>query len=407
MADVSILFSLFAEGNGVQYVTGSGQTQSTKDRVTVYETEGNVKPIKRQHRKIKDELDHGRPSGRPGTKAKGAAAKRKATQVKHKSLLGFGEGKRSVVVKASVRQSHSPSVVFNNGAQVVMEEGNEDSPDDIQLDIEEDSMGQEEEDQEQGQHHDRLDAASEGGGRGESCNLYLPLSFAMAPPIPVRRSQSSFSKAASLITSNNENNSSDSNGASFRVDVRMSSPAASSYLCSPRECYLDVEPNGTMRKVTSASWGLSSSLSSSSLSCMSPRSEGQSQNPDYQLQMLREVSEDSDFCTTEDKPSLPGMPLTSPSTYLLPPYLLHQQSLTFNLPAGVASASTASRPESPHPRSLERCTSAALDEGEVDLELLEALSRQASSSSWLFSRSTSASSLSGRDSVASTVNVNG
>ena len=33
------------------YITGSGQSQATSDRVKVYETEGNVHPIKRQSRK--------------------------------------------------------------------------------------------------------------------------------------------------------------------------------------------------------------------------------------------------------------------------------------------------------------------------------------------------------------------
>ena len=44
---------IFAEGNGATYITGSGQTDATSDRVQIYETEGNVKPIKRQPRKRK------------------------------------------------------------------------------------------------------------------------------------------------------------------------------------------------------------------------------------------------------------------------------------------------------------------------------------------------------------------
>lgn len=35
------------EGPNVQYITGSGQTQATADRVLIYETEGDVKPIRR------------------------------------------------------------------------------------------------------------------------------------------------------------------------------------------------------------------------------------------------------------------------------------------------------------------------------------------------------------------------
>jgi len=37
----------FVEGPGVNYITGSGQTSATADRVFIYETEGNVKPTKR------------------------------------------------------------------------------------------------------------------------------------------------------------------------------------------------------------------------------------------------------------------------------------------------------------------------------------------------------------------------
>ena len=35
------------EGPNAQYITGSGQTQATADRVLIYETEGDVKPIRR------------------------------------------------------------------------------------------------------------------------------------------------------------------------------------------------------------------------------------------------------------------------------------------------------------------------------------------------------------------------
>lgn len=46
----------FVEGNGAHYVTGGGQTQPTKDRVFIYETEGDCKPIKRLKRKSKAKL---------------------------------------------------------------------------------------------------------------------------------------------------------------------------------------------------------------------------------------------------------------------------------------------------------------------------------------------------------------
>mmetsp|Transcript_12331 Transcript_12331/g.20066 ORF Transcript_12331/g.20066 Transcript_12331/m.20066 type:complete len:450 (-) Transcript_12331:2-1351(-) len=46
----------FVEGNSAHYVTGGGQTQSTRDRVFIYETEGDCKPIKRVKRKSKSKL---------------------------------------------------------------------------------------------------------------------------------------------------------------------------------------------------------------------------------------------------------------------------------------------------------------------------------------------------------------
>lgn len=371
----------FVEGNGVQYVTGSGQTQPTKDRVTVYETEGNVKPIKRQHRKTKKEFMETAPHGGERV-SKSAKAKKKATYVKRKGVPRGGRGavQGGAVVRtrqAGVRHSHSPSTQLTSV----------EDDDDLTHEMNEDK--------------DELVYAPE-LQRPQQSN-YLPLSFAMAPPIPVRRSQSSFSKAAaaiagyseSLETEQTSNTGNDNDAAGYNNS--LNSPT---YVCSPRECYLDVEANGTMRKVTSAQWGMSTSLSSTSLSCMSPRSQLQHQNPDYQLQMLREVSEDSDF-SAEDR----AQGLQSAGANLLPPFLMHQQSLTLSLPAGAVSASAGSGLGSPNPqpRTLERCPTATLDEGEVDFELIEVLSRQASSS-WL-SRSTSASSLSGRDSVH-TVNVN-
>lgn len=373
----------FVEGNGVQYVTGSGQTQPTKDRVTVYETEGNVKPIKRQHRKTKKELmesvHHGGERASKGAKAK---AKKKATYVKRKGFPRGGRAAAAPVVRArvaGVRHSHSSSSQQSSTE--------DEDVDNMTHDMNEDGGGYE--------------TFSSQLQRSQQSN-YLPLSFAMAPPIPVRRSQSSFSKAAAAIAGYSE--SLETNQASDNAadnDTSFSSGLDSpTYVCSPRECYLDVEANGTMRKVTSAQWGMSSSLSSSSLSCMSPRSQLQHQNPDYQLQMLREVSEDSDF-SAEDR----AQGVSNDGANLLPPFLMHQQSLTLSLPSSAlsTSASTGLGSPNPQPRSLERCPTATLDEGEVDFELIEVLSRHASSS-WL-SRSTSASSLSGRDS-AHTVKVN-
>jgi hypothetical protein len=352
---------IFVEGNGVHYVTGSGQTQPTKDRVTIYEIEGNVTPVKRQLRKPKGAAleDASEPSSRPST-----ATKRKATHVKNKRIVTrITSG--PVLVRAGVRQSQSPAVEFPSNTAVSDSVSNE-------IDEKEEQVG-------------------------EKQANYLPFPFtAMAPPIPVRRSQSSFSKAAADIAGYSVTDQQD---AMDKTNSRMSSPD-SSFVYSPRECYLDVEADGKMRKVTSATWGMSSSLSSSSLSCMSPRS--QQHNPDYQLQMLREASEDSDF-TADDRTQATDYQLSAGAN-LLPPYLMHQQSTTLSLPPNTIADNVADNAVcnlgSPNtqPRNLERCpTESFEEEGEMEYEFLDVLSRQ-QSFSWL-SRSTSATSLSGRDSV--------
>ena len=219
--------------------------------------------------------------------------------------------------------------------------------------------------------------------------------------MPVRRSQSSFSQAAALI-------------ASFSTSAAAATPAAPSYVKSPREFYLDVEANGTMRKTASASWGSLASLGSSSPCSPSRQSQDQ-------LQMLREVSEDSDFSQSGDSAGIgagAGAGACTNSQLLLPPHLLHQQSQTQSLSLSTAGATASMGSPNPQPRSLERCPTSSLDEqGEVDFELLEEMSRQAGHS-WLglgvglavgmsLSRSTSASSLTGvggRDSAV-TVSV--
>ena len=46
------------EGNGVSYITGSGQTQATSDRVHIYETEGNVQKRKRLRKRKFDDTSY-------------------------------------------------------------------------------------------------------------------------------------------------------------------------------------------------------------------------------------------------------------------------------------------------------------------------------------------------------------
>lgn len=58
---VLAVVSRFVEGFGVNYITGSGQTEATADRVRLYETEGGIVPMKRlKHFKTKS-LVSGKP----------------------------------------------------------------------------------------------------------------------------------------------------------------------------------------------------------------------------------------------------------------------------------------------------------------------------------------------------------
>jgi hypothetical protein len=368
----------FIEGNSVQYVTGSGQTQPTRDRVTIYENEGNVKPIKRLHRKTKKQLSDLAKQTESSKKQTGPA-KRKATYVKRKSLKTLVAPKSKV---SGVKESHSPVVPFQTHqlkqSYQETKETIEPNHDDVQPPFPQ-------------LHRVSSDSqpftSSEGGYQSY---LPLPLSFSMAPPIPVRRSQSSFSQAAAAIASFNQN------VVQCGATDNTSSSQSSSYVCSPRECYLDVDANGTMRKTTSSNSVNSCSYFFDSSGMMSPRGHGA--NGSDQLKMLREVSEDSDI-STDMGPGDRGN--------MLPPFLTqtqqsqHQHHLQHMRPVKFPSSSSLSGLGSPlsQTRNLERCPTSSLDEGDVDFELLEALSRQVSHS-WL-TRSTSASSMSGRESSLS------
>lgn len=356
---VMIVIPKFVEGNGVQYVTGSGQTQPTKDRVSIYETEGEVTPVKRLHRKIKKdeaEVVKKKKSNKKNTYKKPTYEKKKRL-----SELGKNSHKEVVVRVKSTRITSSVQDTY-------------DYEDEINQGLPMDDYA------EHIQSSTTTTRLNETNSDNISSYLPLPVPFSLAPPIPVRRSQSSFSEAAAFIASANQTGPTN---------------APSSYLKSPREFYLDVEANGTIRKSSSATWG--------SVSLTSPRGNGVSEYDD-QLQMLREVSEDSDFSGVSGH--VEGIDGVSDINSMLPPHLVHQPSLTINLLTNSNTVGTGGQSlgsPNPQPRTLERFNSASLDEqGEVDLDLLEKVLRQGSGggekSMWL-NRSSSTSSLAeGRDS---------
>ena len=54
------LVTRIVEGNDVRYITGSGETVSTRRRVTIYETEGNITPLPRPPRRSPNESNMSR-----------------------------------------------------------------------------------------------------------------------------------------------------------------------------------------------------------------------------------------------------------------------------------------------------------------------------------------------------------
>jgi hypothetical protein len=50
------LIPRIVEGRNVKYITGSGQTRATSDRVNIFRLEGNCEKIKRPPRRTKDEI---------------------------------------------------------------------------------------------------------------------------------------------------------------------------------------------------------------------------------------------------------------------------------------------------------------------------------------------------------------
>jgi hypothetical protein len=92
----------FVEGLYAKYVTGSGQTVQTADRVHIYETEGNVKPCRRNIAGRKKEAV-----------AVGAVKKGSKVKVKNKETRAFikringKKGAASVALAPKVLRSHS------------------------------------------------------------------------------------------------------------------------------------------------------------------------------------------------------------------------------------------------------------------------------------------------------------
>jgi hypothetical protein len=346
------------EGNGVLYVTGSGQTQPTRDRVTLYEREGNVQPIKRLHRKSKKEImEMTRNSGSKSKKT----TKKKPTYVKKKSL---GDGtyrgnvqQKTILIKGKstrakgiVHETHSSTTLLESPSH----HDDYETSIDIKYEESEDYSGYVDlEDEEESVLRSNLQHFM------HPKNSYLSLPppiFTLAPPIPVCRSQSSFSKAAAYISSNQTG----------------AANAPVSYLKSPKERYLDIESNG-MKKTSSANWGAALYAS-----------REVHVNED-QLQMFRETSEDSD--------------LSGESTQCFPPHLFHQTSGSILDFQNCNADGNSMGSPNVQPRNLERIHSTSLEsnDGEVDIELLEKEFHNSETSAapepvWLC-RSTSASSV--------------
>ena len=190
-------------------MTGSGQTQPTKDRVTVYETEGNVKPIKRLHRKSKQEImELAKQNGgksKKSTKKKETFVKRKTFSIDISSsdatrVRGRGSKKPAAVLVArpkstrvsartSVRQSHSPSVQFFADEDGYSDDEEEEEVVRAQqgrdMDVDEDYQQQEEQQHEHGESEEgsgslnsTLDSHSNGND-SSSYQQYLPTSAAL------------------------------------------------------------------------------------------------------------------------------------------------------------------------------------------------------------------------------------
>lgn len=201
----------FVEGNSAHYVTGGGQTQATRDRVFIYETEGDCKPIKRLKRKSKGKLQE---------EEEEEEEERKRKVVTTEGSRGRNETSRTQISINSATQPQPltlPQSLQSSGAV---------------RDISTSSIS----------------------------SLYYPLPapffHALPLPIPVisPRSQSSFSQAAAVIANFGQvqpelfSIASSGTDSTCSGDEQQQQKSSSSFIVSPRECYLDIDDDGTVVK---------------------------------------------------------------------------------------------------------------------------------------------------------------
>lgn len=191
-----------SEGNSAHYVTGGGQTQATRDRVFIYETEGDCKPIKRVKRKSKIKLDE-------------------EEEELALAVVGLLSEKRDT---SDQQVRKKPTLITKNSK-------------------------------------DRAAPTS----ASDSADIFSPLrapSFCAQPlaiPVISPRSQSSFSQAASVIANFGQviPPTPLTSATSLAInkpchcgeseDTKPEKPSPS-FIVSPRECYLDIQPDGTVVK---------------------------------------------------------------------------------------------------------------------------------------------------------------
>jgi hypothetical protein len=177
---IVICVFLISEGNTAHYVTGGGQTQATRDRVFIYETEGDCKPIKRVKRKSRTKLQE----------EADAEAEEAAKLLMNKRRAESSEEKSSRK-KISINGTSKDTITSSIGSQPFHS---------------------------------------------------LPAAFYQAVPLPIPvispRSQSSFSQAATVIANFGEvqtelSSNTTNNASGGQNDI--------SYIISPRERYINID----------------------------------------------------------------------------------------------------------------------------------------------------------------------